>query len=81
MGWGLLHGKASKQKLNSKSSTKTEVIAVSEYIPYKIWLINFMEAQGYKFKDKVMYQDNMSAMKMEKNGCNSCTGNLRHILI
>ena len=37
-----------------------------------------MEAQGYKFKDKVMFQDNMSATKMEKNGRNSCTGNSRH---
>ena len=45
MGWGLIHAKASKQNLNSKSSTETEVIVVSEYIPYKIWLINFMEAQ------------------------------------
>ena len=81
LGWGLVHVKATKQKLNLKSSTETEVIAVSEYIPYKIWLINFMEAQGYKFKDKVLFQDNMSAMKMEKNGRNSCTGNLRHISI
>ena len=81
LGWGLVHAKATKQKLNSKSSTETEVIAVSEYVPYKIWLINFMEAQGYKFKDKVLFQDNMSAMRMEKNGRNSCTGNSRHISI
>ena len=33
LGWGLVHAKASKQKLNSKSSTETEVIAVSEYVP------------------------------------------------
>ena len=71
MGWGLMHANASKQKLSSKSSTETKVIAVSEYIPYKIWLINFMEAQGYKFRDKVLFQDNMSAMKMKKNGRNS----------
>ena len=77
LGWGLVHAKASKQKLNSKSSTETEVIAVSEYVPYKIWLINFMEAQGYKFKDKVLCQGNMSAMKMEKNGRNLCMGNSR----
>ena len=81
LGWGLVHAKATKQKLNSKSSTETEVIAVSEYVPYKIWLINFMEAQRYKFKDKVLFQDNMSAMKMERNGRNSCTGNSRQISI
>ena len=40
-----------------------------------------MEAQGYKFMDKVLYQDNMIAMKMEKNGRNSCAGNSRHISI
>ena len=70
LGWGLVHAKPSEQKLNSKSSTETEVIAVSKYVPYKIWLINFMEAQGYRFKDKVLLQDKMSAMKMEKNGRN-----------
>lgn len=44
--WGLMHAKASKQKLSSKSSTEAEVITVSKYVPYKVWLINFMEAQG-----------------------------------
>ena len=27
----------------------------------------------------ILFQDNESAMKMEKNGRNSCTGNSRHI--
>ena len=54
LGWGLVHTKATKQKLNSKSSTETEVIALSKYVPYKIWLINFMEAQGYKFNFKII---------------------------
>ena len=81
LGWGMVHARASKQKLNAKSSTETEVIGVSEYIPFKIWLTNFLEAQGYKLKDKVLHQDNMSAIRMEKNGRNSCTGNSRHISI
>ena len=76
-----MHDRASKQKLNAKSSTETEVIGVSEYIPFKIWLTNFFEAQGYKLEDKVLYQDNLSAIRMEKNGRNSCTGNSRHISI
>jgi len=77
----MVHARASKQKLNAKSSTETEVIGVSEYIPLKIWLTNFLEGQGYKLKDKVLHQDNMSAIRMEKNGRNSCTGNSRHISI
>ena len=32
-GVGIIHGKASKQKLNKKSTTESEVIAVSEYVP------------------------------------------------
>jgi hypothetical protein len=27
----------------------------------------------------IVFQDNQSEMKMEINGCNSCTGNSRHI--
>ena len=40
-----------------------------------------MEAQGYKVKDSVIYQDNKSAILMEINGKNSYTGNSRHINI
>ena len=38
-----------------------------------------MKEQGYNITNNVMYQDNQSAIKMEKNGRNSCTGNSRHI--
>ena len=81
MGWGLIHGKSSKQKLNTKSSTEAELVGVSEYIPYNIWLLNFMGAQGYHIKHNVLYQDNESAIRMERNGRNSCTGNSRHVHI
>jgi hypothetical protein len=80
-GTGIIHGKASKQKLNTKSSTETEVVGTSDYLPYNIWLQHFMEHQGYKLKSNVLNQDNQSAIKMEKNGRNSCTGNSRHIHI
>jgi KUP system potassium uptake protein len=80
-GTGIVHGKASKQKLNTKSSTETEVVAASDYLPYNIWLRHFMEAQGYPLVTNIFHQDNQSAMKMEKNGRNSCTGNSRHIHI
>ena len=36
MGYGLLHGKSSKQKINVKSSTEAELVGVSEYLPYNI---------------------------------------------
>ena len=36
-------------------------------------------AQGYGIVNNTVYQDNKSAMLMEMNGRNSCTGNSRHI--
>ena len=80
-GWGVVHAKSSKQKLNTKSSTEEEVVGLSEYLPYNIWFLNFLDAQGYTIKNNIVYQDNQSAMRMEKNGRNSCTGNSRHIHI
>ena len=79
-GMGVIHAKSSKQKLNTKSSTEAEVVGMSEYIPYNVWLMNFLKAQGYyDLNHNVVFQDNESAIRMEKNGCNSCTGNSRHI--
>ena len=56
MGRGILHAKASKQKLNVKSSTEAEIVGISEYIPYNIQLTNFMEEQGYKLKKMCYYR-------------------------
>ena len=78
-GYGTLHTKSSKQKLNTKSSTEAELVGVSEYLPYNIWLMNFLKEQGYGIKNNVLFQDNQSAIRMEVNGRNSCTGNSRHI--
>ena len=80
-GLGIVHGNASEQKLNVKSSTEAEVVGLSDNLPYTLWFGNFMEEQGYKLKNNVIFQDNMSAIKMEKNGRRSCTGNSRHINI
>ena len=78
-GTGIIHGRSSKQKLNTKSSTKAELVGLSEYLPYNIWTQMFMEEQGYSLRTNVIYQDNQSAIRMGRNGRNSCTGNSRHI--
>ena len=41
----------------------------------------FLESQGYEVKENVIYQDNESEIKMEKNGRNSCNGNSGHVII
>ena len=80
-GWGLVHAKPSKQKLNTKISTESEVIRSKNYIPFSACLDMYMEHKGYRVKRNQFMQDNMSAIKMERNGQNSCTGNSRHINI
>ena len=49
--------KSSKQKLNTKSSTELELVGFSDYVPYTIWIRNFLEAQGYKLKKNVVFQE------------------------
>ena len=41
----------------------------------------FLEAQLYEIKMNIIFQDNQSTIRMEKNGRDSCTGNTRHIYI
>ena len=43
------------------------------------WFLHFMQAQGYEIRLNTIFHDNKSAIMMEQNGRNSCTGNSRHI--
>ena len=70
-----------KQKLNTKSSTESEVVGVSDFLPYTIWASYFLKAQGYKLNRNIFYKDNTSAIKMLKNGKESCGSKSRHIHI
>ena len=76
---GVIHAKVSVQKLNTKSSTEAEIVGLSKYLPYNLWMMNFINAQSYEINNNILYQDNQSGMRMEKNGRNSCTGNSRHV--
>ena len=78
---GVIHARGGKQKINVKSSTEYELVGTSEYCPYNIWQMMFMNEQGYPLYKNVLFQDNMSTIKMLNNGRNSCTGNSRHIHI
>jgi hypothetical protein len=71
--------KSSKQKLNTKSSTESELVGASDYLPNTLWMKMFMEAQGYPISQCFFEQDNESAIKLEKNGRSSCGPKSRHI--
>ena len=65
--------------INTKGSCELEFVTIADYLPYIICFRYFLEAQGYKIEKNILYQDNKSAILMERNGRNSCTGNSRHI--
>ena len=79
MGKGVVHAQSSKLILNSKSSTETELIGSSDYLPYGLWYINFFQSQGYEIKQKILYQDNERKIKLLKNGKQSIGKQTRHI--
>jgi hypothetical protein len=68
LGLGIAHGKSVMEKINTKSSTEAELIGTAEYLPYNIWFLHFMRAQGYVIKSNKIFQDNKSAILMEQNG-------------
>ena len=81
MGDGVIHARSNKQKLNTKSSTESELVGNSDYMPYALWLLYFYQEQGYVIAEKRLHQDNQSTMKMLKNGKSSCWGQSRHVNI
>lgn len=80
-GTGVVMSKSSKQKSNSKSSTETEVIGVSDLLPYNLCTIYFLRSQGYEVVSNTIFQDNQSAMKLEINGLRLAGSKSRHINI
>ena len=81
LGKGAIYGTSTRQKLNTTSSTESELVAVNDVLPQILWTRYFLEAQGYKVKDNILYQDNQSAMLLEKNGRGSSSKRTRHINI
>ena len=47
MGLGVTHCRSIKQKLNMESSTESELVSASDYVPYNIWYIICMHRQVY----------------------------------
>ena len=78
-GTGVINEKSRKQRLNVKSSTEAEVVGASDYLPWVIWVTKFMHYQGFDMDSNIFYQDNQSAMKLEKSGRKSCGEKSRHI--
>ena len=70
-----------KQKINTTSSTVAELVGVSDAMSMILWVRLFLTAQGFVVNNNVVFQDNQSAMLLEKNGRRSSGKQTRHIEI
>ena len=80
MGKGVIKSISCKQKLNTKSSTEAELVAADDVVPSALWTRLFLLSQGYKSKT-TLFQDNTSAILLEKNGTKSSSKRTRHLNI
>ena len=68
IGWGVVHFCASKQNINTKISTDTEVVVVIKYPPFPVCHITYMGAQGWTIKYYRLNQYNTSSILIDNNG-------------
>ena len=73
LGKGAIYNKSTKQKINTKSSTEAELVAVDDVLPQILWTNYFIRAQGWDVSETVVHQDNKSAILLETNGRLSST--------
>ena len=79
MGRGFPIVSSTKQKLNTRSSTESELVGVDDMMPSILWTRYFLKAQGYKVNDNIVFQDNKSTMLLERNGKASSSKRTKHI--
>jgi hypothetical protein len=80
LGGGNILAGSTKQKINTKSSAESEIVAVSDALSNIIFVDNLLRQQGLIVDPILLLQDNESAIIMMRNGHGS--SNLsRHINI
>ena len=70
-----------KQRLKTRSSTETELVAADDLMPHLCWTNYFLECQEYNVHSTIMYQDNQSAILLDNNGRASSSKRTKHLNI
>jgi hypothetical protein len=71
LGKGAVMSSSRKQKINTRSSTESEIVGVDD--------LYFLQEQGYGTTHALVYQDNKSAILLETNGKMSSSKRTKHI--
>jgi hypothetical protein len=83
MGRGFPISVSTKQKLNTRSSTESELVGVDDMMPIICWTRYLLLSQGYGIIviENLLLQDNKSSILLEQNGRASSGKRTRHINI
>ena len=68
-----------KQKLNTKSSTEAELVAIDDAMGQVLWTTHFLAAQGLQVPKTTTFQDNKSTILLAENGSTSSSKCTRHL--
>jgi len=79
MGRGATSSYSRRLKLNTRSSTETELVTADMFMPEMLWTLHFIQAQGYEAECVGLYQDNISSQLLIKNGKMSSGKKTKHI--
>ena len=81
MGRGVPIVSSTKQKLNTRNSTESELVGVDDMMLIVLWSQYFLMSQGYGVTQNLLLQNNRSTMLLERNGKASSGKWTRHINI
>ncbi len=79
LGKGAAISFSNKQKINTKSSTKSELVGADQALTLILHTRYFIEAQGYSVKQNLLFQVNQSTMHLEANRSLSSSKCTKHI--
>ena len=80
LGDAVIYVKSSKQKIVTRSSTESELVAISDSLSQILRTREYMEAAGMDLGPVVLYQDNKSTIFLANKG-RSTSERTRHIKI
>jgi hypothetical protein len=72
--------KSTKQKLHTRSSTESELLALDDSVLHLLWLVQIVTFMGYPQRPTFVYQDNQSTMSVCESG-HSKNGRLKHMAV
>ena len=78
---GMLVTVSRKQKLNTRSSTESELVGADDISTMTFWTKLFIEVQGYEISKNILHQDNRSTILLGNNGRRSLSNRTRSINI